>query len=400
MKLQTLIDKYFLAHQGIYMDATMKWYRAYLSPLEQLSKKKIKKITIDDLRAIYAGLSQKDKLYENHPHQGCQVKRKGYSPYTLHCFARSWRRLFQWAVEEGHLGISPAKLLQLPDLSNPDPKALNRDDLLQLLSIAPTSQHPERDEAILRFLADTNVRIGGASILQLADLSLANGWARVREKGKGLRKSRTVYFKAFTSRSLAAWLVVRPSTLRDKRVFQLTASGMRQAIDRLAEKIELLGPHNPHSFRHGFALGMLERGANLAQASQTMGHKSAKVTIDYYGQFPVVQLQDFHAKYSWAPEKGEHYTPTSLKKDEADNPPPPAPAEEPTDDPSQTLIATPKAFEIAREHGYKLPPGTLHHAVSKGNIRNARRYGCDWVFPRGDFEDWLLNRYRPRGKQK
>ena len=74
-------------------------------------------------------------------------------------------------------------------------------------------------------------------------------------------------------------------------------------LDRMAEKANLTDPHNPHSFRHAFAKGVLGQGANLAQVSQLMGHSDSSITVKYYGQFATQELQEFHNRYLWVPDE-------------------------------------------------------------------------------------------------
>ena len=389
MVLKTLIEKFFLAYEGVYSEATTQWYRDYLKPLDALGDKKIKEITIDDLRTLYVKLSRQKEIYINHPHENRQKIEKGYSVYTLHSFARSWKRLFNWSTEEGYLNSSPAKKLNLPRLPDPDPKAIQMEDLLTLIEAARFSTKPLRDEAILRFLADSSARAGGAADLLMKDLHIDGGWAIVREKGKGGKgKARSVFFNPATTEAMKKWLAVRPYT-EDERVFMLSAGGIYQMIERLAAIGPVEGPHNPHAFRHGFAIGMLSKGANLAQVSQLMGHSSVNVTVAYYGQFPTKELQEFHQKYSWAP-KGVENGEIQIKPDIL-----PSQFEEKKEDLDE-VVSIPKALEIGKELGYELTASTVYYAARKQNIRDANQYGRDWVFSRGEFLKWLFNRYKPK----
>ena len=116
---------------------------------------------------------------------------------------------------------------------------------------------------------------------------------------------RFVFFKYETVRALQAWLKIRfqsKNAGKDDRVFMLTESGIQQMLYRMAAKVRVSGPHSPHAFRHGFAKGTLEQGANLAQVSQLMGHSTSAITVDFYGQFATRELQDFHDRYSWIPD--------------------------------------------------------------------------------------------------
>lgn len=303
MKLHTLTDKFLLAYTGVYSPKTVQWYKNRFKPLLQNCwDRDIHEINIDALREQYALLVDKKTLYEAHPHDRKIIK-KGYSKYTLHTFARAWKRLFTWAVEEEYLVNNPGKRLQLPRLPKPAPKAISRNAVMELLRAAKSfSTKPERDYAIIRFLASTNARVGGVAGLCIDDLDLENRSATVHEKGRGGSGNlRVVFFDTETAKALDIWLKTRKS-INDNRVFALSECGIYQMIERRANNVRVNGPYNPHSFRHCFAKETLQQGANLAQVSQMMGHSSSVVTVEYYGQFATRELQEFHDRYSWVPD--------------------------------------------------------------------------------------------------
>jgi site-specific recombinase XerD len=309
MKLQTLTEKFLLSYKGVYSPSTVKWYEdRFKHLLNEFSEREISKITIDDLRRLYVKLSEVETLYKDHPHPCRKPIKKGYSKYTLHSFARAWKRLFKWSFMEGYLDSNPAKRLNLPRLPKPDPKAIDRNDLVHLFNAAQDhSTKPIRDYALLRFLASTNARVGGTAGLKLHDLDIDERIAKVHEKGRGGEGNvRPVFFDPETAEALQKWLEKRPNS-EDERVFMLSTSGIYQMIQRTAEKteVEIESPHNPHAFRHGFAKEVLRQGANLAQVSQMMGHSTSAITVDYYGQFAVNELREFHEKYSWVPDSDD-----------------------------------------------------------------------------------------------
>jgi integrase/recombinase XerD len=302
MELNVLVEKFLLAYEGVRSPNTVTWYKSCIKHLlDDLGNKEIAQITIDDLRRRYAQLSRVEKIYKNHPHPGRKPKKKMYSKFTLHGFVRSWRRLFSWAVEEGHLNKNPAKRLMTPSLPDPDPKAITKENVFKIIkAIEDYSTNPERDLAIVLFFASTNARLGGVAKLKLSHLDIENRTAIVHEKGKGgSGKNRPVFFDVETADVLRKWLEIRPDDPDDNRVFMLTTSGISQMLDRMGKKICLKEPHNPHAFRHGYAKGVLGQGANLAQVSQMMGHSTSSITVDYYSQFAVRELREFHDRYHW-----------------------------------------------------------------------------------------------------
>ncbi len=171
-----------------------------------------------------------------------------------------------------------------------------------------------RDYAILRFLADTGCRVGGVAGLQLEYLGLepgAGGFYRatVWEKSRGGKmKSRTVYYDYDTVQALNAYLLEHRPAVDTDYVFisiqpgqpnPLGEGGIYQMIRRYAKDLDIKGRWNPHAWRHTFAHGMLENGADLSLVSQLMGHTGIKVTSDIYGRRADRVLATHHSAHSW-----------------------------------------------------------------------------------------------------
>jgi len=127
----------------------------------------------------------------------------------------------------------------------------------------------------------------------------------VREKGKGGKgKARTVYMSPRTVQALKAYLRERPDCDSD-HVFvgtrgPLTESGIYLVLKRLALKAHVHGRYNPHAFRHGWARGALENGADLGSVADLMGN-TMQVTQRYYARWDDDELQRKHREVSWLP---------------------------------------------------------------------------------------------------
>jgi len=303
MRLHKAIQQFLDSQVGVFSPATQKWYAQRLKPLKPLYDKSLKAITARDPQCLWGKLA-KNERWDAHPNR--PAVRGGLSPYTLHGYARAWRAFFKWGVQQDYLSHNPATLLKQPPLPEQPPKALLPDDLTRLLSVARADL---RDYAIVCFLADTGCRVGGLVGLRLADLNLETGRAVVWEKGRGGgRKSRTVYMKACTVEALRVYLCAYPCEA-EARVFQgqrgpLTTSGVYQLLKRLARKAQITGRHNPHAFRHGFARGALQNGADLGTVAQLLGHCDVTITVRFYARWADDELKAKHTVVSWPPEEG------------------------------------------------------------------------------------------------
>lgn len=287
---------YFDAIAGIVSANTIKFYRDRLpSLIEMLGDVELDGITLADLRLWRAWLCERP----------IKVRRKGssnrLSPYTLHQYVRCARRFFRWLHDEGIAATNPAARLELPPLPDRKPRGITLADVKLLLLAADC----DRDIAIVLFLADTACRVCGASRLRLDDLHTAEGYAVVREKGRGgYGRARVVFFTPTTAAALAAWLDARGKTdceyvFTGRRGGRLCEGGIYQMLERLANKAGVTSGCNPHNFRHGALRALLENGMSLPEVSQIAGHSSVQVTGDIYGFVAEGQLHKRHDQLSW-----------------------------------------------------------------------------------------------------
>ncbi|MFZ5885614.1 MAG: tyrosine-type recombinase/integrase [Chloroflexota bacterium] len=280
MKTSNAIDLFLNFHAITVAEETSSWYRRYLKPLrDELGEYPIAKITFLNVQDLFKKLSE-----------------RGYSKYTLANYLRVWKRFFRYAVEENLTKNNPMKKFPRLRIPPKTPAAISQSDINRLLEASKQSKNPQRDYALIRFLVDTGARVGGIAGLQIEDIDLNKRRAVVREKGRGGKKERLVFFSTETAQAIREWVKSRSAT-DDKRVFLLKETGISQVLKRLALK-EGIDRWNPHSFRHAFARRMLEKGMSIGIVSHLMGHSSVQVTIDFYGRFSNDELQSIYDEYS------------------------------------------------------------------------------------------------------
>lgn len=304
MDLERAVELYLAAQQGMISPKTMRIYKQSLSVLlAYLGNRDASAITLDDLRAFRASLFERGERYAANTSRPRESG--GLSVWTIHGHIRVTRQFFRWLSDDGKIGMNPAARLALPNLGNEPPKGISESDLQKMFAVAKASK---RDYALLLFLADTGCRIGGAAGLELDDLDFEKRWAVVREKGKGGRKKvRTVFFNSPTAGALRAWLEERAQMHKattTTRVFvgrkgALTPEGLYAIVKQIGKQAGIVGRFNPHSFRHGLARSLLERGLDLGRVSRILGHSDERVTARFYGVFSQHELADAHEKFSW-----------------------------------------------------------------------------------------------------
>lgn len=274
------LEEFLLARKADGLaSSSITWYRALLKRLVQ---------------------EQGDQLPTTHALREYVVQLRAiYKPHTVADHIRVLHRFFAWCSEEYDVP-NPMKSIKRMKAPAAAPRSITPADFMKLFNNAGDGDIGIRNRAILAFLADTGVRLGGIAglTLEALDISLRRAW--VIEKGS---KQRVVVFTFYTAKLLERWLAVRPD--KGRSVFTtldtgtaLTASGIQQVLKRLKKKLDIQGQTNPHAFRHGFAKGYLSNGGELATLAKLMGHNDIQTTMDHYAIFSHDELSNLHEKYS------------------------------------------------------------------------------------------------------
>jgi len=205
---------------------------------------------------------------------------------------------FRWIEAEGERQ-APNPMARVEKPAVPEVvKPFFTDDEITALLKACSGQDFEarRDEAIIRVLVDTGVRVSGLAGLRFnaddqdrTDVFLKEKWLRVRLKGGDQwrvpigRKTATAldrYLRARARHPHAGspwlWLGVRAGG----RGEHFTDTGIRQMLERRGEQAGIQNVH-PHRFRHTFADKWLELGGNVDDLMNVAGWRSITMPLKY-----------------------------------------------------------------------------------------------------------------------
>ena len=170
-------------------------------------------------------------------------------------------------------------------------RPLGRSEVLKVRSAALRMEDPLAHPIVTTML-DTGLRISELCNLDIDDVDREDLSALVIG-GKG-EKDRTVLFTNKPD-AIAAWDPIRAMRLKlagsedSERALFLSSRGNRinprsiqKLIDRLADEAEIPRARlSPHTLRHTFATGLLERGADLVTIQRLLGHASIATTRVY-----------------------------------------------------------------------------------------------------------------------
>ena len=228
------------------------------------------------------------------------------------------RSFFKYAVREGLLKESPARLVSAPKLPKRIPSVLSAEEmnifLNQLSEIGrpvPAKPLPQpapharagsdlflrRDRAFLELLYATGLRVSELTGLNLADIDRKERILRVRGKGN---KERIVPYGSKAEEALEAYWPLRESLLLQARgarpagalphaeaVFlnyngrRLTQRSVGRILKKYVRLINVNWDLHPHSLRHAFATHLLADGADLRAIQELLGHQSLSTTQKY-----------------------------------------------------------------------------------------------------------------------
>jgi len=206
-------------------------------------------------------------------------------PSTINAKIAALTHLLKW------LGHTVPDWIQRPTRSRSLPKTLGRRELARLRKAVSESEDPLA-MPVSTLMLDTGLRVSELCALDIDDIDKEDLSALVIG-GKG-EKDRTVLFTQSSVEVLESWEPIRERRLSDvddsglRAVFvssrgrRINPRSIQKMMDRLADAADIPKSRlSPHTLRHTFATGLLERGADLVTIQRLLGHSSIATTRVY-----------------------------------------------------------------------------------------------------------------------
>ena len=214
---------------------------------------------------------------------------KGLSPRSQARVISSLRTYFHFLESRGLEEEGWGKHLKFPRLHHRLPKPLSFNDFQRLWLACEVKSSPLtfRNRLALGFLYGLGCRVSELVTLNVKDFNKMEGWISVTGKGKRQRLlplSRELYT------SLMEYLKVARPFIAKKTCSALICNNRGRRPSRVdiwrwlkawSEKAGFSDVKNPHSFRHGCATVLLERGADLISIQKLLGHLNVQTTQVY-----------------------------------------------------------------------------------------------------------------------
>jgi site-specific recombinase XerD len=201
-----------------------------------------------------------------------------WSPATVQRRLVSLNRFGAWLVKRGHAKTNPLAEMELPRKPRPLPRIVD----WGILAAAAHAEPKPRDAAILGVLVYAGLRRGEVVGLEVGDFSPTAKTLHVRGKGN---KDRVISLPKPAQKMLKTYLSSRANAGPEAPLF-VTAAGQRithKVVTRVVRRIgEQIGRHlHPHMFRHSYATELLDRGADIRDIRDLLGHESVATTEIY-----------------------------------------------------------------------------------------------------------------------
>ena len=206
-------------------------------------------------------------------------------PATINAKIAALTHLLKW------LGHIVPDWIQRPSRSRSLPKTLGKRELDRLRRAISDSEDPLA-MPVSTLMLDTGLRVSELCALDIDDIDKEDLSALVIG-GKG-EKDRTVLFTKKSVEVLESWEPIRERRIRGSEDFGLRAMfvssrgrrinprSIQKMMDRLADAADIPKSRlSPHTLRHTFATGLLERGADLVTIQRLLGHSSIATTRVY-----------------------------------------------------------------------------------------------------------------------
>lgn len=233
------------------------------------------------------GLEELESLQRQHVSAFMDhCRRAGLAASSLQRRLAALRGFFDYFKKEACIESNPAHKVRAPKAPRKLPETLDVDQATRLMDIPGDDTLAVRDRAIVEMLYSTGARLAELAGLQVGDVDLKNGMAKVLGKG---RKERMVPVGRFAVDAVRAWLR-RRGEMADADCHALfvsnrgTALSRRSIEDRLAiwgKRLGLTQRIYPHLLRHSFATHMLESSGNLRAVQELLGHENLSTTQIY-----------------------------------------------------------------------------------------------------------------------
>jgi len=213
------------------------------------------------------------------------------------------RSFFRFLMDEGLVNDNPAIVIESPKRCARLPEVMDKETIEALLDTVDTS-NPRgcRDRCLFELIFSAGLRVSEAVGLNIRDIDIEEGIAKVRGKGNKERlalfgQPATMRLKQYLQEArprLAGKVNKSPALFIGRNGKRLSRKGIWK---NYAKSAALAGTSSHlHTLRHSFATALLKGGADLRTVQELLGHADLSTT-QIYTHVDVGVLRENHRRF-------------------------------------------------------------------------------------------------------
>jgi len=214
-----------------------------------------------------------------------QLSRDGLASSSINRKISSLKGYYDFLIKREASPYNPFAGIKSMKLNRTLPVHLSDREISRLIELTEEDFSGTRDRLLFELLYSTGCRVSEICNMKCNDLM--NSHPVVRGKGG---KDRWVFVGREARKALADYLPLRQERANDKKKDSLildaagnpiTARGIYYIIEKYTLKAGFPKKVTPHTFRHSFATGLVNEGADIRVVQELLGHASISTTQIY-----------------------------------------------------------------------------------------------------------------------
>ncbi len=233
-----------------------------------------------------------------------QLEKSGKASSTISSCLAAVRSLYRFMQNRGFVKADPTEKLHSLKVEKKIPEIMSEKEIERLF-LQPDMTEPKglRDRAMLELLYATGIRVSEMLSLTLDDVNLTIGYINCHSNKKDrvvpvytdARKLLTAYIQDARQKILTETGKNTDILFVNCNGAPMTRQGFWKIIKAYASRAEITKDITPNTFRHSFAIHLLENGADLKSLQEMLGHAYMSST-QVYTQIMNSRLNEVYTK--------------------------------------------------------------------------------------------------------
>lgn len=204
-------------------------------------------------------------------------------PATINRRISTLKLFFDWAYHCGLSGRNPAKHIKLSPVQKTKPREITQDEEKRLLDTVK-SHGTLRDQAMLKLMIHTGIRVGEVCSLNMSDINVSKKSGSMTIVSEG--QTRKIQLNYACASALERYMSSLKKAAGDGPLFRSEKTGEKlteRAVRYIVRKYMVLSGLeglSAYSFRHSFGYKKAQ-STNLHKLADIMGHSSLSTTMLY-----------------------------------------------------------------------------------------------------------------------